>query len=55
MTYTNECNLKAVACHSGTEITVASKGKCGSIVFEAVEAESEAPIGGNGNQQENGE
>ena len=39
VTYTNLCNLNAVACQTGEDIKIVSKGKC--HVIEAVEAEDE--------------
>ena len=43
VTYTNECNLKAIACQTDTQIEIASKGKCGQEssqpTLEAVEAD----------------
>ena len=43
VTYTNECNLKAIACQTDTQIDIASKGKCGQAqpTLEAVEAAAE--------------
>ena len=46
VTYTNECNLKAIACQTDTQIGIASKGKCGpagpalEAVVEAVADEA---------------
>ena len=39
VTYTNLCNLNAVACQTGQDIEIVSNGKC--RVIEAVEAEPE--------------
>ena len=39
VTYTNLCNLNAVACQTGEDIKIVSNGKC--RVIEAVEAEPE--------------
>ena len=43
VTYTNECNLKAIACQTDTQIEIASKGKCGQEssqpTLEAIEAD----------------
>ena len=40
VTYSNPCNLNAVACHTGSDIKIVSKGKC-LPCLEAVEAEPE--------------
>jgi hypothetical protein len=40
VTYSNPCNLNAIACQTGFDVQIASKGKCRPVI-EALEAEPE--------------
>ena len=40
VTYSNPCNLNAIACQTGFDVQIASKGKCRPVI-EALEAELE--------------
>jgi len=40
VTYSNPCNLNAIACQTGFDVKIASKGKCRPVI-EALEAEPE--------------
>ena len=40
VTYSNPCNLNAIACQTGSDVKIASEGKCRPVI-EALEAEPE--------------
>ena len=40
VTYSNPCNLNAIACQTGFDVKIASEGKCRPVI-EALEAEPE--------------